>query len=176
MKRIILVRHTSVDVPAGVHYGQTDVPLSSNFPLEASVVKACLSNYGHFDLSYSSPLSRCTRLAEYCGYADAILDNRLLERDLGDWEMQASNTIADPRYEEWRDDPYHIAATRGESFSDMMDRVSNFLEELAEMQFEQSVIFTHGGVISCALVWKGICTWEEALQLRTTYGGVINLE
>lgn len=36
---IYLVRHTSVDVPAGYAYGQTDVPLRSSFEDEAEVVK-----------------------------------------------------------------------------------------------------------------------------------------
>lgn len=175
MKNIILVRHTTVDIQPGVHYGQTDVPLCSNFPLEAAVVKACLSNYGRFDLSFSSPLTRCTRLAEYCGYPDAILDDRLMERNLGDWEMQASETIADPLYDAWRDNPYRVAATRGESFSDMIDRVSDFMDDLSEMDFSQCVIFTHGGVIACAMVWKGLCTWEEALHIKTTYGCLIQL-
>ena len=35
---IWLIRHTSVDVPQGVAYGQTDVPLKSSFPQEAQAV------------------------------------------------------------------------------------------------------------------------------------------
>lgn len=36
---IYLVRHTSVDVPAGYAYGQTDVPLRPSFEDEAEAVK-----------------------------------------------------------------------------------------------------------------------------------------
>lgn len=176
MKTIVLVRHTSVNVPPRVHYGQSDVPLCASFPLEASVTKTCLMPYGHFDLAFSSPLTRCMRLADYCGYQNAIIDKRLLERDLGDWEMQSADTIADPLYEAWRDDPFHVSATRGESFADMMERVSDFLEELMDYDFEKCVVFTHGGVIACAQVWSGTCNWEEALQLRTPYGGVCPLD
>lgn len=58
---IYLVRHTSVDIPAGYAYGQTDVPLRPSFEDEAEAVKKNLS--GHtFDKVWSSPLTRCTRL------------------------------------------------------------------------------------------------------------------
>ena len=36
---IYLVRHTSVDIPAGYAYGQTDVPLRPSFEDEAEAVK-----------------------------------------------------------------------------------------------------------------------------------------
>ena len=34
---VILIRHTSVDVPPGMCYGQTDVPLKPTFEAEAAV-------------------------------------------------------------------------------------------------------------------------------------------
>ena len=36
---VILIRHTSVDVPPGVCYGQTDVPLKPTFEQEAAVIQ-----------------------------------------------------------------------------------------------------------------------------------------
>ena len=39
---IYLIRHTSVDVPAGYAYGQTDVPLKPTFEEEAEEVKKWL--------------------------------------------------------------------------------------------------------------------------------------
>ena len=41
---IYLIRHTSVDVPAGYAYGQTDVPLKPTFEEEAEEVKKGLSD------------------------------------------------------------------------------------------------------------------------------------
>ena len=82
---IYLVRHTSVDVPAGYAYGQTDVPLRPSFEDEAEAVKKTLS--GHiFDKVWSSPLTRCVRLANYCGYPDAeneILGRTILRSSIG---------------------------------------------------------------------------------------------
>ena len=70
---IYLIRHTSVDVPKGLCYGQSDVPLRPTFEIEAAVTKAKIESI-HFDMAYTSPLSRCTRLAQYCGFGDTIRD------------------------------------------------------------------------------------------------------
>ena len=79
---LILVRHTSVDVPTGICYGQSDVPVRASFPQEADRVREALEQEKHkapFEVVYTSPLSRCTRLAEWCGYGEAIRDARLME-------------------------------------------------------------------------------------------------
>ena len=36
---LIAIRHTAVDVPAGVCYGQTDVPLRDTFEAEAALTR-----------------------------------------------------------------------------------------------------------------------------------------
>ena len=50
---IYLIRHTSVDVPKGLCYGQSDVPLRPTFEIEAAVTKAKIESI-HFDtVSYT---------------------------------------------------------------------------------------------------------------------------
>ena len=85
---VILIRHTSVDVPPGVCYGQTDVPLKPTFEQEAAITQENLKNYLPFDHVYTSPLTRCVRLASYCGYPDAERDKRIMEINFGSWEMK----------------------------------------------------------------------------------------
>ena len=63
--KLYLIRHTSVDVPQGTCYGQSNVPLKSSFEDEAEIVKKNLDGIA-FDAVYSSPLSRCRKLARYC--------------------------------------------------------------------------------------------------------------
>ena len=73
---IIFVRHTSVDVAPGTCYGQSDVPLNESFQQEAEAVRQQLLSKAEHPLRvYTSPLFRCTRLAEYCGFPDAIRDS-----------------------------------------------------------------------------------------------------
>ena len=63
---LTLIRHTSVAVPKGVCYGQSDVALAGSFDSEAKVVCGRLKGR-RFDEVYSSPLSRCVKLAARCG-------------------------------------------------------------------------------------------------------------
>ena len=56
--RVTLVRHTTVDVPRMICYGQTDVPLKESFEEEAKVVRGKI-NPKTYDHVYCSPLSRC---------------------------------------------------------------------------------------------------------------------
>ena len=105
--QITLVRHTTPDVPVGTCYGQSDVPLRASFEEEAEVVRRRLSGMA-FDAVYTSPLSRCTRLAHFCGYPDAIQDKRLMEINFGVWEMQRYENIVDPRLQDYYADYWPV--------------------------------------------------------------------
>lgn len=132
---VILIRHTSVDVPPGMCYGQTDVPLKPTFETEAAVTAENLKAYLPFDHVYTSPLTRCVRLATYCGYPDAERDKRIMEINFGDWEMKPFEQNEDPRLQEWYADYMNVAATGGESFTMQYRRVSQFLDELKKKPY-----------------------------------------
>lgn len=172
---VILVRHTSVDVPTGTCYGQTDVPLRSTFEEEAMIVASTLQGYAPFDRVYTSPLSRCTQLATFCGYADAQRDKRLLEMNFGEWEMQRYEEIEDPKLQAWYADWKQVSATGGESFVQQYERVAQFLSELKEKPYSKVAIFSHGGVLTCAKMYAEELSAEEAFASPTPYGGIINL-
>ena len=170
---IILIRHTSVDVPSGSCYGQTDVLLKPTFEQEATVVLESVNAYTPFDRVYASPLSRCTRLATFCGYPDAECDPRIMELNFGDWEMQRFNEIKDPRLQEWFDDYLNVPATNGESFFMQYKRVADFLDELKTKPYQKVAIFAHGGVLICAQIYAGLLEFEEAFTSPTPYGGIV---
>ena len=172
---VILIRHTSVDVPPGTCYGQTDVPLRSTFLEEAKAVRKGLASHLPFDEVYTSPLNRCTRLADYCGYPGARRDARLLELDFGAWEMQRYDEIRDPHLAEWYADYLHQPATGGESFEEQLRRVSDFLDELRTKSYRRVAVFTHGGVLICAQIYAGLLRLEEAFDHLPSYGGTISI-
>ena len=138
---VILIRHTSVDVPPGVCYGQTDVPLKPTFEQEAAVTQENLKAFLPFDHVYTSPLTRCVRLATYCGYPDAERDKRIMEINFGSWEMKPFDRNDDPRLQEWYADYLNVAATGGESFAMQYRRVSNFLDELKGKPYQRVAVF-----------------------------------
>lgn len=165
---IYLIRHTSVDVPKGVCYGQTDVPLKASFKEEALVVKSKLDFKP--DAVFSSPLSRCVRLANYCGFESATFDNRLKELNFGQWENQEWDKIDMTIWEtDWINNP----APEGESFMDMYQRVASFFEELKTIKSDNTLIFTHGGVISCARVYFEQADINETFSLMPQYGEIV---
>lgn len=172
---IYLVRHTSVDVPAGYAYGQTDVPLKPCFPEEAEEVNRQLSSLT-FDKVWTSPLSRCVRLASYCGYPDAIREDRIKEINFGEWEMKSWNELsADPRSEAWFKDWINTPTPNGESLSDQYLRVSDFLNELRKSGLQKVCLFAHGGVLTCARVYQGEYSLEDAFKNVPPYGAIIKL-
>lgn len=172
---VILIRHTTVDVPTGTCYGQTDVPLKDSFEEEAAVTKAALEAYGPIDHAFTSPLSRCTRLAAFCGYADAERDPRLMEINFGEWEMKIFDDIVDPHLQEWFADHINTPVTGGESFRQQCERVGRFLDELRQQAWQRVVIFAHGGVLVAARVYAGLVTPEEAFSTIPPFGGLVKI-
>ena len=172
---VVLIRHTTVDVPTGTCYGQTDVPLKETFEEEAAATKAALEAYGPFDHVYTSPLSRCTRLADYCGYKEAQRDPRIMEIDFGEWEMQRFDDITDPHLQEWYADHINTPVTGGESFMQQYQRVGRFLDELREKPWQRVAVFAHGGVLVAAQVYAGTITPQEAFAALSPFGGVVRI-
>ncbi|MEF9986063.1 MAG: alpha-ribazole phosphatase family protein [Bacteroidales bacterium] len=185
---VYIVRHTSVNVPKGVCYGQSDVSVSETFEDEAKIVyenlKALKESFGQvtdFDFAFCSPLSRCVKLAEYCGYFNAERDDRIKEINFGEWELCNFNEIKDPVLQEWYNDYLNVRVTGGESFKDQYARVASFLSGLKEKEFSKNgsvtriVVFAHGGVLICARIFVGEITGEQAFNSLTPYGGIVKI-
>lgn len=167
--KITLIRHTSVAVDAGVVYGFTDVETAASFPEEAASAAQRIAGEV-FDGVFCSPLSRCRRLAEACGFPEAVSDARLKELNFGKWEMQRWDAIDDPVLEKWYTDWMNIPAGGGESFRDQLERVSDFLEELKRGAYRHVCLFVHSGVIRCALVYAGVCAPDEIFTMDIPFG------
>lgn len=175
----IFIRHTSVDVESGTCYGQTDVPLRDTFPTEAEKVKEelfALELAAPFDAVYTSPLSRCTRLAEYCGFGDAQRDDRLKETNFGDWEMKKWADINQNQLQQWFDDWHHTAAPNGESFADQLRRVGAAIDDMKKSGKKRIAIFAHGGVICCAHILIDHTPVDRIFSMQPPYGGIVRFE
>lgn len=176
---IYLVRHTSIEVGKGICYGQSDVDVKESFTAEAALVKERLEEIIRGGVSFSevycSPLQRCRKLAQFCGYSSPLIEERVLEINFGEWEMKPFSEIKDPRLLEWYDDYLNVRATGGESFRDQYNRVSCFLKELKDKGKDNTLIFTHGGVLICAKIFAGLISAEEAFGYLDDYGTVIKV-
>ena len=169
---IYLIRHTSVDTPRGMCYGQTNVPLKDTFKEEADTVKSKIKDIS-FDCVFSSPLSRCQDLAHHCGFETPVLDERLKELFFGDWEGRMWDDID---MSIWKDDWVNPPTPNGESFDEMYLRVASFLADLKDKSYQSVAIFTHGGVFSCARVYFESIDLKLAFEIKTHYGDVAKFE
>ncbi len=173
---INFIRHTSVDVPQGITYGFTDVPLRDTFETEAAETRSKLEGL-HFDQVYCSPLTRCRRLAAVCGFPNPTLDARLKEMNFGEWEMKPWEEISnDAHSEAWFADWIHTPTPGGESLKDQYERLAQFLDELRTQPFRRVAVFAHGGILTCARVYAGEYSLQEAFEHITPYGGIIEIQ
>ena len=172
---IILVRHTSVDVPKGICYGQTDVDVAATFEAEAEVTKANLTAYMPFDAVYSSPLKRARQLAAFCGYDHPTVDDRLMEISMGEWEMRPYAELTDDYSREWFEHYLTMPTPGGESFKMLYQRVTAFLDELRRCNFSRVAVFAHGGVLACAGVYGGLFDMAHIWDHPVEYGGILKV-
>ncbi len=170
-----MIRHTSVAVPKGTCYGWSDVPVADTFEQEASQTLSMLRGKT-FDQVFSSPLSRARKLAAFCGYPSPVVDDRLKEMNMGEWEMQRYDEIHDEALQRWYEDYMHLPATGGESFPMLYARVAQFLEELRARPYRQVAVFAHGGVLVSAGIYAGLFGEENAFSHSVPYGGIQEIE
>lgn len=177
MMKLTLIRHTSVGIQKGICYGSSDVELAVTFPKEAENVQEKLSGE-NFDQIYTSPLKRCSKLAfELYPEADIRIDKRLVELDFGSWEMLRWDSVySSKRGKAWFSDYVNIKCLKGESFTDLIARCENFLNELKAGDCSHVAVFTHAGVIRAMLSLNQDISPEDSFYVPLAYGQVLTLD
>lgn len=174
---LYLVRHTKPNVEAGICYGQTDLALASSFEQELTQVKGKMEHLPNA-IIYSSPLQRCTQLAQSFEHLGKVnVDARLMELNFGDWEMQKWDDIPSGMIEEWAQDHVMQAPPNGESFYALQQRCISFLEEVSTITGDQDVVlFTHAGAIRAILAHLLGLPLHHAFRLHVDYASVSILQ
>lgn len=172
--QLYLIRHTKVSINSGICYGQSDIALANTFEDEAQKIKSQISEI-YFDKIYSSPLIRCKRLSEILFNSNVIYDDRLMELNFGEWEMQEWNKITHPIINRWMTDFVNTPCPNGESFVDLHNRVKTFLSELKNKTCQNVVIITHGGVIRSIFSYIQNEDLRNAFKREIKYGEVLKL-
>lgn len=150
MLTIDWIRHTTLQIDGSYAYGQTDVPVSTNFVQEATLIKSALSD-NDYDAVYTSPLSRAKKLAHYCGFVSAIEDPRIMEINLGDWEMKPwDELIQYDDLNDWFNNFHTLTPPNGENVQDLLSRIYDFIQDMRLQRHSRIAVFCHGGVINSA--------------------------
>ena len=148
-QELLFIRHTSVEHPRGFCYGNLDVDVSTDFDSEASWLQNQLIEYIP-DKVYSSPLQRCTKLAEFL-FQNYSTENRIKELNYGIWEGLTWEEIAVPEGSNWIFENSSTILENGESFEIQKQRVVDFIEEISNSDERRIAIVAHGGVIRSAI-------------------------
>lgn len=172
--KLTLVRHTAVDVAKGICYGKTDVPLASTFPDEMQAIRQSIVA-SSFDCVISSPLSRCTRLAEGIAPGQRVaIDPRLRELDFGDWEMASWDAIfVLPQGQAWFADYVNTRCPNGESFADQIARTLSFLSAVRISGYHDVLVLTHAGSIRAMMCLLQDMAPQEAFSTPLSYGQIV---
>ncbi|MEZ0538708.1 alpha-ribazole phosphatase [Fibrella arboris] len=183
MITVYLIRHTEVAVDRAICYGGSDVALALNYARQLDKLATNLLEVTP-DVVFSSPLSRCMRLAGDLtpnrSQEDIHFDDRLREYHFGDWEMLPWSAIPREELDAWMADFVNLAPHKGDSFQQVFDRVRAFWNEMvlplaAEESPKTVYIVSHGGVIRALLCLFLELPLQNAYRLHLDYGAVSKL-
>ena len=177
--KLYLVRHTKVDYPFGVCYGQLEIGVSNTFEIEKNMLAGKLQNI-EFDKIYSSPLKRCAILAEAFTNSPekVIYDEKLMELNFGKWEGRTWKKIEKSEEAKlWFNDYLNTQCPGGESYADLLIRVQDFINNLRKRDSEKIVlIICHGGTIRAFHAIINNVNPQKAFDLKLDYGQVVEME
>jgi len=150
--RIYLIRHGEVEGAETPRYnGHADVPLSERGIGQYHQLKERLATSA-ISACYTSDLSRCTVGADIIGARlglTPVRERNLRELDIGLWEGKSWAELMEEYPQEWRArlaDMANYRAPRGESLSDLSDRVMPVIKGIASRHTgEEVLVVAHGG-------------------------------
>jgi len=146
---MILVRHPTPVGAAGLCYGRTDLDLPAGWEAEAEALAAGLPP-GPWVL-FSSPASRCRRLAAWLG-GPVEVDDRLAELDFGAWEGRRWDEIPRAELDPWSTDFVTGRPPGGESFAELAERATAAARDIAaRTPGRVALVVSHSGVIRALL-------------------------
>ena len=147
--KLFFLRHTSLNVEIDVFYGQTDLDVSDRFEEEVKLIKKKIKNFNidtKYIKVYSSPLKRCIKLTNKLT-KNYIVDERIKEMNLGDWEMKKMSSISKKEKLDWENNLLSFKIPNGESNNEFLKRLKSFLDDIFKFN-EDALIVCHAGSIN----------------------------
>ncbi len=100
----------------------------------------------------SSPLQR-TRQTAQAIRSDVEIDERLIELDYGEFDLQPAKDIPAETWAAWRTDP-GFRPPGGETFLELGERVASLLDDVASDAIDRDVVLvSHVSPIKAAMAW-----------------------
>ncbi len=178
--KIYLVRHGQTDFNLkNLLQGSTDNPLNETGRQQAGQLAQMLKDVP-FDVIYSSPLKRALETAQIIRESNVnrppiILDDRLKEIDMGEWEGKYYPAIMEEyreMFERVKEDPFLYSPPGGEPFPAFVERIRSFLDDLRERDHNITLIVAHQMVNSVIRILLEGADWREFWTRRQKNGEV----
>lgn len=154
--KVLFIRHlpTSNNL-SDVFIGRLDLDCDTEYiNKHKNDILVTKRNIGAYSCVYCSPLQRAKNTARLLFQnSNIILDERLIERDLGKWSNVSKKELRvkfpDAFYDNGRL-VFSYTPQEGEEFRHLVVRVSKFLIDIGNKfsDFENVVVITHNGVIT----------------------------
>ena len=172
---IYLLRHTTVNNPDKLCYGQSEIDLATDWQTHFDALKQKLEPNLTDALFYSSPYQRCKQLAHFLSGDQFQIDTRLSEMHFGEWEQRLWTEIDQPILNAWMADFVNYRVPGGESFVLMHRRCTQFWDELLGSPADRIFIVTHAGVIRSLLAHILSIPLDKIFQFEVDYGSVTKI-
>lgn len=158
---ITIIRHApTVFNKKGIFMGTSDIPIDKLEEESIKSVKEKLSEQPYSFL-YTSPLKRASDTAKAIAIKESkiIIDVRLIERCLGDWEGVSKDEVQRTYPNAFIDGmmDFYYLPENGERYEDMVKRVADFIVERCR-ENQRVVVVTHNGVFR---VMKSLLTGDQ---------------
>ena len=150
-RRIVLARHGQTQWNQEFRFqGSTDTPLNETGREQARALAARLSSWP-MEVIYSSPLDRALYTASVVGERHGLVPIILPElREVGfaSWEGQSiPELVKTGDYMRWRTDPFFNPPEGGETWGEILWRLSRAVETILEGPQRRILVVAHGGVV-----------------------------
>lgn len=148
--RIYLARHGQTDWNLEHKaQGRTDIPLNKTGVKQAEELRERIKDLD-FDVCYASPLSRAKQTAEIAvdGRCEIIFDERLMEREYGDYEGKLVNSWLETVGEDIGDLKLNTNKGGMEPVREVLARTKAVLDDIKDKYGDDSkiLIVSHGQV------------------------------
>lgn len=173
MQTLYLIRHTKPNIEPGICYGHLDLSVADSFDAEATRV---LHSLPALELIIASPLLRTHRLGEFLAQelqCPLRSDTRLIEKHFGTWEGKAWDDIPRREIDAWAADLMDYAPPGGESARHLMQRVQEFMDDLAQLPQQHIALVAHGGSLRALLALIADIPLTDTLNWTMEYGAVV---
>ncbi|WP_102401068.1 alpha-ribazole phosphatase [Haloimpatiens massiliensis] len=185
---IYLVRHGETFQNArGTYYGSMNVGLNKKGVAQIEALSKFFKDI-NIDKVYISDTKRAYETAKIIlreKPKSLYKDERLKETSFGDFEGKTFEELSKEYPKEcemWLKDWKNFRPPGGETYMEMYERVSNFMDELKQMKYDNVLIVTHSGVIKAILCyvmeenidlfWKFACANGDRVLIKYEYGNL----